>query len=123
MVKNMKPTATSTNRPDPALRAAALAAAPEFPVADPDNPPTTAADWDGAIVSRSLPELREQIANRRTRGPNKRPKRTSTTLRLPADTLARWKATGPGWQTRIAELLASYAPASQPAKAARAKAK
>ncbi len=46
----MKPSATSTNRPDPALRAAALAAAPEFPVSDPDNPPTTAADWDGAIA-------------------------------------------------------------------------
>jgi uncharacterized protein (DUF4415 family) len=26
-------------------------------------------------------------------------------LRLPADVIARWKATGPGWQTRIAERL------------------
>ena len=25
-------------------------------------------------------------------------------LRLPPDMLARWKATGPGWQTRMAEL-------------------
>jgi uncharacterized protein (DUF4415 family) len=26
-------------------------------------------------------------------------------LRLPADVIARWKATGPGWQTRMAERL------------------
>jgi len=27
------------------------------------------------------------------------------TIRLPTDVLARWKATGPGWQTRMAERL------------------
>ena len=27
------------------------------------------------------------------------------TLRLPPDVIARWKATGPGWQTRMAEAL------------------
>jgi uncharacterized protein (DUF4415 family) len=26
-------------------------------------------------------------------------------LRLPADVIARWRATGPGWQTRMAERL------------------
>jgi uncharacterized DUF497 family protein len=26
-------------------------------------------------------------------------------IRLPPDTLARWKATGPGWQTRMADAL------------------
>ena len=26
-------------------------------------------------------------------------------LRLPANVIARWKATGPGWQTRMAERL------------------
>jgi len=26
-------------------------------------------------------------------------------LRLPADVIERWKATGPGWQTRMAERL------------------
>jgi uncharacterized protein (DUF4415 family) len=31
-------------------------------------------------------------------------------LRLPPDTLARWKASGPGWQTRMSELLAARAP-------------
>ncbi|NDF51008.1 MAG: hypothetical protein EB116_13150, partial [Betaproteobacteria bacterium] len=27
-------------------------------------------------------------------------------LRLPPEVIARWKATGPGWQTRMAERLA-----------------
>jgi uncharacterized protein (DUF4415 family) len=27
------------------------------------------------------------------------------TIRLPTDVIARWKATGPGWQTRMAERL------------------
>jgi uncharacterized protein (DUF4415 family) len=27
------------------------------------------------------------------------------TIRLPTDVMARWKATGPGWQTRMAERL------------------
>ena len=31
--------------------------------------------------------------------------RTSISLRLPPDTLVRWKATGPRWQTRMAEAL------------------
>jgi uncharacterized protein (DUF4415 family) len=88
------------------LRAAALAAAADAPVHDPDNPPTTADDWAGAIVSHSLPELRQTLATRRTRGPGKRPAKMQLTLRVPADVVERWKATGPGWQTRMAEVLA-----------------
>ena len=41
--------------------------------------------------------------------PRGRPKspdsKVAISLRLPPDTLARWKATGPGWQTRMAEVL------------------
>ena len=41
--------------------------------------------------------------------PRGRPKsgraRISISIRLPPETLARWKATGPGWQTRMAEAL------------------
>jgi len=41
--------------------------------------------------------------------PRGRPKseapRTSISLRLPQEVLARWKATGPGWQTRMVEML------------------
>lgn len=102
----MKRTAISTKRLDPALRAAALAAAPDAPVADADNPPTTMDDWADAVVSRDLPELRAKLAQRRMRGPGKNPAKVAIQLRLPPDVLARWKATGPGWQTRMAQRLA-----------------
>ena len=32
-------------------------------------------------------------------------RRKQVTIRLPETVLAAWKATGPGWQTRMAELL------------------
>ena len=34
-------------------------------------------------------------------------------LRLPPQIIARWKATGPGWQTRMAEALEKTAPKSR----------
>lgn len=66
------------------------------------------AAWAGAVMVRSGgPEaVRAALKRRRgQRGPQKAPVKVATTLRLPADTLARWKQTGPGWQTRMAELL------------------
>ena len=42
------------------------------------------------------------------------PKR-SITMRLDADVLARYKATGPGWQTRMGEVLAKGAPKAKSA--------
>jgi uncharacterized protein (DUF4415 family) len=58
---------------------------------------------------RELPELQPADLARATVNKGGRPRsanpRVQVTLRLPADTLARWKATGPGWQTRMAERL------------------
>lgn len=56
----------------------------------------------------------EQIAARRKAGrphgsvqaTHKQP----TTLRLDEETLARWRASGKGWQTRAAAVLAQHAP-------------
>jgi uncharacterized protein (DUF4415 family) len=78
---------------------------------DPDNPFWTEADFRRARPAREV--LVEQfgpaMAKRMLR-PRGRPKtgtaRTSISLRMPTETLARWKATGPGWQTRMVELLA-----------------
>jgi uncharacterized protein (DUF4415 family) len=60
-------------------------------------------------ASEVLPELFGAAAARRLLKPRGRPKtgtaRTSISIRLPPDTLAKWKATGPGWQTRMAEAL------------------
>ena len=56
-----------------------------------------------------LPELTEEMLARASRSKGGRPvsanPRKQVTIRLPADVLARWKATGPGWQTRMAERL------------------
>lgn len=60
-------------------------------------------------ASEVLPGVFGASAARRLLKPRGRPKsgtaRTSISIRLPPDTLARWKATGPGWQTRMAEAL------------------
>jgi uncharacterized protein (DUF4415 family) len=58
-----------------------------------------------------LPELDETMLarariNRGGRPVAKNP-RQLLSIRLPADVIDRWKATGPGWQTRMAERLSS----------------
>lgn len=73
---------------------------------DEDSPRTTTADWDGAVMKQAG----KVMGTVRRRGPQKEPTKVSTTLRLPRETLARWKASGPGWQTRMAEVLARRAP-------------
>ena len=68
---------------------------------------------DAHVIQRSeyneLPELTEEMLARAVLKRGGRPvsanPRTQVTIRLPADVLARWKATGPGWQTRMAERL------------------
>jgi uncharacterized protein (DUF4415 family) len=56
-----------------------------------------------------LPELTEDMLARAKVNKGGRPvssnPRTLLSLRLPADVIERWKATGPGWQTRMAERL------------------
>ena len=58
---------------------------------------------------RELPALTEEMIARgeirRAGRPRATNPRVQLTIRLPADVLARWKATGPGWQTRMAERL------------------
>jgi uncharacterized protein (DUF4415 family) len=56
-----------------------------------------------------LPELTEEALARAVVNKGGRPRsanpRKLISIRLPADVIARWKATGPGWQTRMAEKL------------------
>ena len=56
-----------------------------------------------------LPELTDDMLARAKVNKGGRPlspnPRKLISLRLPADVIARWKATGPGWQTRMAERL------------------
>jgi len=58
---------------------------------------------------RELPQLTSDMLARAKVKKGGRPRslnpRKLISLRLPADVIARWKATGPGWQTRMAERL------------------
>ena len=55
---------------------------------------------------KELPELTEEMLTRAKINKGGRPlslnPRKLISLRLPADVIERWKATGPGWQTRMA---------------------
>jgi len=56
-----------------------------------------------------LPELTDEMFARAVFKKAGRPKsanpRQMISLRLPPEVIARWKATGPGWQTRMAKRL------------------
>jgi uncharacterized protein (DUF4415 family) len=67
---------------------------------------------------KDLPELTDEMLSRAVlkrggkrvgRPPSESPK-VSISLRLPSDVLERWRATGAGWQTRMAEVLARTVP-------------
>ncbi len=57
-----------------------------------------------------LPEMTDELFARTVFKKAGRPRsanpRQMISLRLPPEVIARWKATGPGWQTRMAERLA-----------------
>ena len=59
---------------------------------------------------RELPELSQDMLARAVVKKGGRPRsanpRQLISLRLPAEVISRWRATGPGWQTRMAERLA-----------------
>jgi len=78
--------------------------------ADRDNPEWAKEDFSRARKAREvLPEIFGAATAVKMLKPRGRPKsgkaRTSISLRLPPETLARWKATGSGWQTRMAQTL------------------
>jgi uncharacterized protein (DUF4415 family) len=56
-----------------------------------------------------LPELDSEMLSRATVRKGGRPIATNPrqliTIRLPADVIERWRSTGPGWQTRMADRL------------------
>ena len=86
---------------------------------DPDDAPElTAQDWRRGQWSQgpvpvSPKQGRDgmrQALRGRPRGSVKDTHKLPTTLRLDEDVLARWRASGKGWQTRAAQVLARHAP-------------
>ena len=71
---------------------------------DPDSLPEITDAW---IVGADLPEGDKLVRRGR---PKVAAPRQRLSLRLPPQVIARWKATGPGWQTRMAEALDKAAP-------------
>jgi uncharacterized protein (DUF4415 family) len=61
-----------------------------------------------------IPELTEEALSRARVNKGGRPvspnPRKLISLRLPTDVIERWRATGPGWQTRMSERLSSPPP-------------
>jgi uncharacterized protein (DUF4415 family) len=65
-----------------------------------DNPEFTKEDFAKAKpFAEVFPELAASI--RRGRGPNKSPTKKLVSIRLSGQVLDAYKATGPGWQSRI----------------------
>lgn len=65
------------------------------------------------VEYKELPELTDEMLARavvkkggRPRSPNPR---QLISLRLPAEVIERWRSTGPGWQTRMADRLSKVA--------------
>ena len=78
--------------------------------------PTTKSDLvrvDAHVIEATeydeLPELTDAMLAQAKVKKGGRPRSTNPrrliSIRLPADVIARWKATGPGWQTRMADRL------------------
>jgi len=82
---------------------------------DHENPEWTAADFKRARpAAEVLPRLIGKQAAERLLKPRGWPKspdaKVSISLRIPPETLALWKASGPGWQTRMAAALTKASP-------------
>ncbi|MFN3433835.1 MAG: BrnA antitoxin family protein [Sphingomonas sp.] len=68
-------------------------------IVDDDNPEWTADDFAKARPLAEFPELAAAFA--KLRGPQRAPTKKQVTLRLDQDVIAKFRATGPGWQARI----------------------
>lgn len=85
-------------------------------VSKPASPRTLGSDLarvDAHVIQpdeyEELPEMTDEMFARTVFKKAGRPKSANPkqmiSLRLPPEVIARWKATGPGWQTRMAERL------------------
>jgi uncharacterized protein (DUF4415 family) len=72
---------------------------------DPENPEWTEEDFKNARpFAEVFPELAESIRRARGRPPVDTP-RQQISIRLDPDVIAKFKATGKGWQSRINDVL------------------
>lgn len=74
---------------------------------DPETPPEITDAW---VSEADLYHGAKRVRRGRPKLANPR---QLLSLRLPPKVIARWKSTGPGWQTRMAEALERAAPKSR----------
>lgn len=77
---------------------------PRIPVTDSKNPDSTKADLAKARPAGALPDP-VLSAFPTTRSPQKMATKVAVSIRLDPDVVAKFKATGPGWQGRINDAL------------------
>ena len=83
--------------------------AEEIPVVfDDENPEWTEADFARARPIGEFPQLATAFA--KSRGPQHAPVKRQVTIRLDEDILAKFRATGRGWQSRINAALKAATP-------------
>jgi uncharacterized protein (DUF4415 family) len=87
---------------------------PKRRVSDPENPPLTAEDFAQMRPALEVMPPAVAAAYRRARGPQKAPTKRPNSLRVDADVLAAYRATGKGWQARMNATLAAHAPRRAP---------
>ena len=81
---------------------------PSKPVVfDDDNPEWTEKDFERAKPAYEVlpPHLLAAFPKTQQRGPQKAPTKVAVSLRLSPEVVEHYKASGPGWQTRIDEAL------------------
>ena len=81
---------------------------PREPVFDDDNPEWTEEDFAKARPAEEMLPPEALALFKRGRGPQKAPTKQLVSLRLSPDVLERFKADGPGWQTRIDGVLRDH---------------
>ena len=86
----------------------------EVDLTDPDNPEWTDEDFARALRPEDFPEwMFDAFPNTPrpvSRGPQKSPTKRPISLRVDADILDSYRATGPGWQGRMNDALRKAMP-------------
>lgn len=75
-----------------------------------ENPEWTDEDFARARLASEIHPPHVVAALVRSRGPQQASTKQQVTLRLDKDILAKFRATGPGWQSRINDALRAIAP-------------
>jgi uncharacterized protein (DUF4415 family) len=102
------PTASKPKRTFRGFSAAEVARAKDKAAKVAPTPGVSPIDWDNGAVSRGGGVAATIDAIRRTRGPNRNPTKELVAIRIDRDVLAAFRASGPGWQTRMNAALKAW---------------